>query len=254
MDIDFTGQVALVTGGGSGLGRSAALEFAANGAAVAVADHVLEGAEQTAAQIEAGGGRALALEVDVVHAEQVELMVARTVEGLGGLHCAVNSAGTTTSVRTQTHEFDRDEWERVLEVNVTGVWMSMKHEITHMLEHGGGAIVNLSSIYGLVAASGTAAYTSSKHAVAGLTKTAALDYAKQGIRVNAISPGYIRTPMVEGVLAKQPKLEDWMNSRTPMGRIGVPHEIGHTAVWLCSGAASFVNGLVMAVDGGLTAQ
>jgi NAD(P)-dependent dehydrogenase (short-subunit alcohol dehydrogenase family) len=130
----------------------------------------------------------------------------------------------------------------------------MKYEIEQMLGHGGGAIVNLSSIYGVVAAAGTAAYTASKHAVVGLTRTAALDYAEQGIRVNAISPGYIRTPMVESVIAQRPELEQWMASRTPMGRIGSADEIGHVAVWLCSDAASYVNGMIMPVDGGLTAQ
>jgi len=253
MDIDFNGRTALVTGGGSGLGRSAALEFARLGASVVVADYRADAASQTVQAIEAQGGQGLSLTVDVTEPREVEAMVATAVEAFGGLHCAVNSAGTTTSVRTATHEFEPEEWSRVINVNLTGVWLSMKYEIAHMLA-GGGAIVNLSSIYGLVGASGTAAYTASKHAVAGLTKAAALDYAKQGIRVNAISPGYIRTPMVEAVIQEQPRLEDWMNARTPMGRIGVPDEIGQTAVWLCSDAASFVNGLIMPVDGGLTAK
>ena len=166
----------------------------------------------------------------------------------------MNSAGTTTSSRTSTHDFERAEFERVLTVNLTGTWLCMKHQIGQMLHNGGGAIVNLSSIYGLVGAAGTAAYTASKHGVAGLTKTAAIDYARQGIRVNAISPGYIRTPMVQGVLDVQPELEKWMASRTPMGRIGSPEEIGQVAVWLCSDAAAYVNGLIMPVDGGLTSQ
>ncbi|MGI9332586.1 MAG: SDR family oxidoreductase, partial [Gammaproteobacteria bacterium] len=139
-------------------------------------------------------------------------------------------------------------------VNLTGVWLSLKYEVAHMPAHDGCTIVNLSSIYGLVGAAGTAAYTASKHAVAGLTRTAALDYAQHGIRLNALSPCYIRTPMVESVLNARPELEQWMVERTPLGRIGSPEEIGRVAVWLCSDAASYINGLIMPVDGGLTAQ
>ncbi len=254
LNIELGNRTALVTGGGSGLGRSAALIFAQAGARVAVADLSADAALETAGLIEAAGGQALAMTVDVTHEDEVQTMVARTVDTFGGLHCAVNCAGTTTSVRTPTHEFDEAEWSRVLAVNLSGVWLSMKYEIAQMLGNDGGAIVNLSSIYGVVAAAGTAAYTASKHAVVGLTRTAALDYAEQGIRVNAISPGYIRTPMVESVIAQRPELEEWMANRTPMGRIGSADEIGHVAVWLCSDAASYVNGMIMPVDGGLTAQ
>lgn len=254
MNIDLEGRTALVTGGGSGLGRSAATYFSSAGANVVVADLPGRGAKETVATIEAAGGRAIAVDVDVTVDAQVEAMLKRTVETFGGLHCAMNSAGTTTSSRTSTHDFDRAEFERVLTVNLTGTWLCMKHQIGQMLQNDGGAIVNLSSIYGLVGAAGTAAYTASKHGVAGLTKTAAIDYARQGIRVNAISPGYIRTPMVQGVLDVQPELEKWMASRTPMGRIGSPEEIGQVAVWLCSDAAAYVNGLIMPVDGGLTSQ
>lgn len=247
-------KAALVTGGGSGLGRSACLYFARAGARVAVADLPGRGAGETASLVEAEGGEAISIDVDVTSAGQVAAMVGSVTDAFGGLHCAVNSAGTTTSVRTDTHDFTADEWNRVLEVNLTGTWLCMQQEIPAMLAAGGGAIVNLSSIYGVVGAAGTAAYTASKHGVAGLTKVAALDYAQRGIRVNAISPGYIRTPMVQGVLDQKPELEDWMAARTPLGRIGSPEEIGQVAVWLCSPAASYVNGLIMPVDGGLTAQ
>ena len=182
-------------------------------------------------------------------------MVEAAVASFGGVDCAVNSAGTATFARTRTHEFSEEEWRRVLDVNLTGVWLCMKEEIARMLEGGrGGAIVNLSSIYGLVAAAGTAAYTASKHAVAGLTKTAALDYAKQGIRVNALSPGYTRTPLVEGVISHKPELEDWFVDRTPLGRMGIPREIAEAGVWLCSDAAAYLTGVVLPVDGGVVAQ
>ena len=254
MNIDLNGRTALVTGGGSGLGRAAATYFSGAGANVVVADLPGRGGQQTVGMIEAAGGKAIAVDVDVTVDAQVEEMLRVTVDTFGGLQCAMNSAGTTTSSRTSTHDFERAEFERVLTVNLTGTWLCMKHQIGQMLHNGGGAIVNLSSIYGLVGAAGTAAYTASKHGVAGLTKTAAIDYARQGIRVNAISPGYIRTPMVQGVLDVQPELEKWMASRTPMGRIGSPEEIGQVAVWLCSDAAAYVNGLIMPVDGGLTSQ
>lgn len=254
MKIDLADRIALVTGGGSGIGRAAALAFAEAGARVAVADLDAGAAEASAALVKSAGGEAIAIAADVTREQDVAAMVARTADSLGGLDHAVNSAGTTSAIRTATHEFEETEWRRVLDVNLTGVWLCMKHEIARMLASGGGAVVNLSSIYGVVSASGTAAYTASKHGVAGLTRAAALDYATQGIRVNAISPGYIRTPMVESVLAQKPGLEDWMVERTPLGRIGSPEEIGRVAVWLCSDAASFVNGLVMPVDGGLTAQ
>ena len=250
----FDHRTALVTGGGSGIGREAALLFAARGARVVIADLAPEGGESTAKAIREGGGEALFVRTDVTRADEVAAMVDAAVASFGGLDCAVNSAGTATFVRTRTHEFTEEEWRRVIDVNLTGVWLCMKREIEPMLQGGGGAIVNLSSIYGLVAAAGTAAYTASKHAVAGLTKTAALDYAKQNIRVNALSPGYTRTAMVEGVVSSKPEIEDWMVGRTPLGRMGTPREIAEAAVWLCSDAAAFVSGVILPVDGGVVAQ
>ena len=251
----FDGRTALVTGGGSGIGREAALLFAARGARVVVADLVAEGGEETANAIRERGGEAVFFRADVTRAGEVHTMIDAAVSSFGGLDCAINSAGTATLVRTRTHEFSEEEWRRVLDVNLTGVWLCMKEEIARMLEGGrGGAIVNLSSIYGLVAAAGTAAYTASKHAVAGLTKTAALDYAKQRIRVNALSPGYTRTPLVEGVISHKPEIEDWFVARTPLGRRGIPREIAEAGVWLCSDAAAYLNGVILPVDGGVVAQ
>lgn len=251
----FDGRTALITGGGSGIGREASLLFAERGARVVVADLVAEGGEETANAIRDGGGEAVFVRADVTRADEVHAMIDAAVSSFGGLDCAINSAGTATLVRTRTHEFSEEEWRRVLDVNLTGVWLCMKEEIAQMLEGGrGGAIVNLSSIYGLVAAAGTAAYTASKHAVAGLTKTAALDYAKEGIRVNALSPGYTRTPLVEGVISHKPEIEDWFVERTPLGRMGIPREIAEAGVWLCSDAAAYLNGVILPVDGGVVAQ
>ena len=254
MTAAMTDRTAVLTGGGSGIGRATAVAFAERGANVVVADVTNAEGEETAAMISSGGGAAIYVHADVVKAADVAAMVDAALASYGRLDYAVNSAGTTTRVRTRTHEFEEAEWARVLDVNLTGVWLSMKYELAPMLQRDAGAIVNLSSIYGLVGASGTAAYTASKHAVAGLTKTAALDYAKRGIRVNAISPGYVRTKMVESVLAAKPELEDWFVERTPAGTMGTPEEIAEVAVWLCSDAASFVTGLIMPVDGGVVAQ
>ena len=248
----FEGKVALVTGGGSGIGRETALAFAREGAKVAVADIAAEGGERTVQLIEEAGGESLFVETDVSRSGDVEALVVRTVDSFGALDCAFNNAGIG-GPRVPIHEVSERDWDSVISVNLTGVWLCMKHEIRHMLDQGGGALVNASSIAGLKSLKGTSAYCATKHAVVGLTKTAALDYAQQGIRVNAVCPGWIRTPLLEIDGSLDPEREAQFVAREPIGRLGLPDEVAEAVVWLCSDAASFVTGHAMAVDGGVMA-
>ena len=251
----FESQVALITGGSSGIGRATALNFAANGAKVMVADRNVEGGEETVSAIKEAGGEASFVHVDVTQASDTEAMVARTIETYGRLDCTFNNAGISsgrggaaTSRRRITHEVSEDDWDRIINVNLKGVWLSMKHELPQMLEQGKGTIVNTASVAGLVGLSGGSPYVSSKHGVVGMTKTAALEYAQQGIRVNCVCPGYIETPMTAKLLSAD------MISREPIGRVGLPLEIAEAVTWLSSDAASFVTGHAMVVDGGYVAQ
>ncbi len=247
------GKVALVTGGGSGIGRATCLAMAREGARVAVADVVLEGGQETVRLIEEAGGQAICIRADVSQAAEVEAMVKQTVETCGRLDCAFNNAGIEGPV-CGTPEYSEEDFDRVVAIDLKGVWLCMKYEIPHMLEGGGGAIVNTASVAGLVAFQGLSAYVASKHGVNGLTKTAALEYAKDGLRVNAVCPGVIETPMLRRAFAKSPGMEEGVGTAGPIGRLGQPQEIAEAVVWLCSDAASFVTGLPMAVDGGLIAQ
>jgi NAD(P)-dependent dehydrogenase (short-subunit alcohol dehydrogenase family) len=185
----------------------------------------------------------------------MEALISKAVETYGRLDCAHNNAGVTQRAYPSTAEYPEDDWHRVLAVNLTGVWLCMKYEIPQMLRLGSGAIVNTASVAGLVGLAGRSAYVASKHGVVGITRTAALEYAKEGIRVNCVCPGYIRTPMVEYVLQHAgAQMEAQMVAREPIGRLGTPEEIAETVVWLCSDAASFVTGHTMTVDGGFVAQ
>jgi NAD(P)-dependent dehydrogenase (short-subunit alcohol dehydrogenase family) len=247
------GKVALVTGGSSGIGRAAALAFAREGSRVVIADVLVEGSEETKRMIEQSGGEAIFVKADVSKAEQVEALIEKTVEAFGRLDCAFNNAGVG-GVRARTAKHEEDDWDRIMNINLKGVWLCMKYEIQQMLEQGGGVIVNTSSVAGLVGFDGTPAYVASKHGVVGLTKGAALEYAKSGIRVNAVCPGVIHTPMIDRTVSKLPHMAEVYRTMHPIGRLGEPEEIAEAVVWLCSDAASFVTGHAMAVDGGLTAQ
>jgi NAD(P)-dependent dehydrogenase (short-subunit alcohol dehydrogenase family) len=251
----LTGKVALVTGGASGIGRATALKFAREGTKLIIADMNEEGGQQTVHMITEQGGDAIFVQTDVTQATAVEALISKAVETYGRLDCAHNNAGVTQQAYTPTAEFPEDDWHRVLAVNLTGVWLCMKYEIPQMLKHGGGAIVNTASVAGLVGLAGRSAYVASKHGVVGITRTAALEYARQGIRVNCVCPGYIRTPMVAYVLQHEgAELEQRMVAREPLGRLGTPEEVAAAVVWLCSDAASFVTGHTMTVDGGYVAQ
>ena len=246
-------KIALVTGAGSGIGRATALVFAREGAKVVVADIVVEGGQETVQQIEAAGGEAVFVKADVSQAADVEALIAQTVETYGRLDCAFNNAGIEGGVKP-TIDCTEEEFDRTIAVNLTGVWLCMKYEIQQMLSQGGGTIVNTASAAGLVGFPGLPDYVASKHGVVGLTKTAALEYAKSGIRVNAVCPGVIQTPMVERGAQLSPGFDELAVSMEPVGRFGQPAEVGEAVVWLCSDAASFVTGIPMQVDGGLVAQ
>jgi NAD(P)-dependent dehydrogenase (short-subunit alcohol dehydrogenase family) len=248
------GKSALVTGAASGIGRATALTFAREGAWVAAADLTLEGAQRTVAAIEAQGGQAVAIAVDVTDDDAVKAMVAAAVSAFGGLDCAFNNAGIApyqvNSAGVLTGDLAPESWTRMLDVNLTGVWRCMRHEVAQMRTQGGGAIVNTASVAGLRGLRTAAAYVAAKHGVVGLTKAAALDHAEESIRVNAVCPGYIETPMTEDTVRRRGEA---LMARVPMGRMGTAQEIAEAVVWMCSDRASFVTGACWNVDGGYAA-
>jgi NAD(P)-dependent dehydrogenase (short-subunit alcohol dehydrogenase family) len=248
------GQVALVTGGGNGIGRATALAMAREGARVAVADFEAHAAQETVGLINGAGGQAISLSGDVTVANDVEAMVSATIAAYGRLNCAFNNAGIAphqVEARGQmTHEWSEKSFDRMIEVNLKGVWLSMKLEIPALLAAGGGVIVNTASIAGLVGLKGATAYVAAKHAVIGLTKTAAMEYADAGIRVNAVCPGFIATRMTEQTREQR---GDAIIERTPLRRFGEPGDIAEMVTYLCSGRAKFVTGAAYEVDGGWTA-
>ena len=246
------GKVSLITGGGSGIGKASALAFAREGSKVVVADVNVDGGEQTVRLIQDTGGEATFVRADVSISSDVSDMVSHAVQTYNRLDCAFNNAGVSGGPG-RVHEYTEENWSRVLNINLTGVWLCMKYEIIQMLNQGGGAIVNTASVMGLVGGSRSPAYGATKHGVVGLTKTAAVDYAREAIRVNAVCPGYIRTPMIEQGVLLDPGGEERVVSRHPMHRLGTPEEIAEAVVWLCSDAASFVTGHAMTVDGGYVA-
>lgn len=251
---DLQGKTALVTGGGSGIGRATAQAFARAGAQVVVADVDPQGGEETVELICGEGSRALFVRTDVTQAAQVEALMAQAVIAYGRLDCAFNNAGIG-GTGASTAEYAEEDWDRLMAVNLKGVWLCLKCELRQMLRQGdGGAIVNNASVWGLAGLENAAAYTASKHGVVGLTKVAALENATAGIRVNAVCPGFTRTPLIEQLLIDRPQMEAKIMARQPIGRLGTPEEVAAAVVWLCSPASSLITGQALGVDGGLLAR
>ena len=242
----FTGKVVLVTGAAGGIGGAAALAFAAEGARVAILDRTADSLKNTGAAVRNTGAEVLTIACDVASPEQVEAAVKQVVERFGRLDVAFNNAGVENKA-TPLHEIDLDEWDRILGINLRGTFVCMKHEIAQMVRQGGGVVVNTSSGAGIRGVAGGASYAASKHAIIGMTKSAALDYAKQNIRVNAVLPGNIDTPMMGrftgGDIEKAIDLE-------PVGRLGKPEEIAEAVLWMASDLGGFVTGSAIVVDGG----
>ena len=251
------GKVALVTGAGAGIGRATALKFAEEGAKVVISDVNVEGGEETAAMIRKNGGEAIFVKADISSAKDVDNLVAKTVETYGRLDCACNNAGIEGKIAPLVDQ-PEDNYDRIMGVNAKGTFLCLQAEIRQMLKDGGGAIVNLASIAGLIGFPGLSPYVASKHAVNGMTKNAALEYGKQGIRVNSICPGGVDTRMLDS-LADQAtggaqSSHEMMDPLHPIGRIGKPEEMAELIVWLSSPRASFVTGANIPIDGGYVAQ
>ena len=248
------GKIAIITGAASGIGRATSRIFAREGAKLLLADLQEEGGNETLKMVKDVGASAAFMRVDVAKWSDVETMVATAVKTYGRLDCAFNNAGIDGR-GGRIHECTEENWNRVLSINLTGVWLCMKAEIAQMLaQGGGGAIVNTSSVAGISGGAGLPAYIASKHGVAGLTRAGALEYGKHNIRINAVCPGPIRTPMLGKLLRKGPEVEARMARAEPLKRLGEPSEIGETVAWLCSDRASYVHGFPMPVDGGYMAQ
>lgn len=253
MTNSITGKTALVTGAGSGIGRAAAIAFASAGANVVVADIDIAGGDETVALMRGLAGKGVFVAADISRGPEVDALIKTTVDTFGSLDCAFNNAGIQGEL-SLTADCTEENWDHIIGINLKGVWLCMKYEIQQMLKQGAGAIVNNSSNFGLVGSNGMPAYSAAKHGVVGLTKTAAIEYAKSGVRVNAVCPGPVQTPLVDKIVARQPEIVDAITAREPIGRMGQPHEIASAVVWLCSDEASFVVGSVLPVDGGYVAQ
>lgn len=246
-------KVALVTGGSSGIGRATALTFAREEAKVIIADVAVEGGEETVEMIRKAAGEAIFVRTDVTKAFEVETLVNKAIQSYGRLDCAHNNAGILGPIAA-TAEYTEEDWDRVININLKGVWLCMKYEIPQMLKQGKGAIVNTSSVLGLIGLEKRPAYVTSKHGIVGLTKVAALEYAAAGIRINAVCPSIISTPLVEGIWTHNPQAEVQIKAMHPIGRLGTVEEVAEVVVWLCSDAASFITGYPIAVDGGRLAK
>jgi NAD(P)-dependent dehydrogenase (short-subunit alcohol dehydrogenase family) len=249
---DYEGKVVLVTGGSYGIGRAAAVGFSKRGAKVAVADMDEKRGDETLRLIREAGGEAIFVRTDVSKDADVKAFVERVVSTYGRLDCAFNNAGIHKEF-IPTTDFTEADWNQVIDINLKSVWLCMKYEIPEMLKTGKGAIVNTSSAAGLVAVLSNPAYPASKHGVVGLTKTTAIEYARRGIRVNAVCPGPTRTGMHESLVAVSPDVVEMLIEKTPMGRLGEPEEVANAAIWLCSDEASYITGHALPVDGGVVA-
>jgi NAD(P)-dependent dehydrogenase (short-subunit alcohol dehydrogenase family) len=251
--INFAGKVAIVTGGTSGIGRAAAIAYAQQSAKVVVAGRRVEAGEETVRLIKEAGGDALFVQTDVTQELDVKAMVDKAISVFGRLDFAFNNAGVYGENTSLIDQAD-SEYDRMMTANVKGVWLSMKYQIAQMLSQGSGAIVNAASILSVVAMPSVPLYTASKYAVVGLTKAAALQYAKSGIRINAVGPGAIATDMFESATGGQEEAKAYMAGLHPMGRVGQPSEVANAVIWLSSDSASFVTGETLMVDGGYIAQ
>lgn len=255
MSGEFEGKVALVTGAASGLGRAAAYAFAERGAKVVVADVDVKGGEATVNHIKNLGGEAIFIKTDVSKSKEVQSLINKTVEIYGRLDYAYNNAGLNRGIGVPTADYLEEDWDIVQSINLKGVWLCMKYEIQQMLKQGGKAsIVNTASVSGLSPHPADPAYVSSKFGCVGLTKTAALEYAKTGIRINCVCPGPVKTALFDRVEEAIPGASEGAKNLVPMGRVGEPDEVAEAVMWLCSDAASFVTALAMSIDGGQAAS
>jgi NAD(P)-dependent dehydrogenase (short-subunit alcohol dehydrogenase family) len=252
MEKIFEKKVALITGASFGIGQATAVAFAKRGAKVVVADWIEDKEEQTLKQIKAAGGEGLFVKCDVSNVAEVKAMIDKTIATYGRLDFAYNNAGIEGET-APTNDCTEENWDKTININLKGVWLCMKHEITQMRKQGNGTIVNCASVAGLNGFVGLPAYVASKHGIVGLTKTAALENAKLGIRINAICPGVIHTAMVDRVTGKDKEVEKQFTAMEPVGRMGLPEEVAEAVVWLCSDASSFVTGTAIPVDGGFSA-
>ncbi|MBH8605409.1 glucose 1-dehydrogenase [Thermoactinomyces sp. CICC 10522] len=248
----FVGKVALVTGGGSGIGRATSLAFAKKGAKVVIAGRTREKIVETQEMIKNLGGEAIAVQADVSAEEQVREMIQTTIDQFGRINFACNAAGIGGKL-APTADVTEEDFDRTLAINLKGVWLCMKYQIRQMLKQGSGAIVNISSINGLDGTPNAAIYSASKSGVVSLTKSAALEYAKSNIRINAICPGAVHTPMLEQVFNITGVTPSQYESKIPMNRIGDPNDIAHSVTWLCSDETSYITGHIMVIDGGVSA-
>ena len=253
MEKIFENKVVIITGGSFGIGKATAIAFAKRGAKVVIADWMEDKEQEVMKEISALGAEVLFVKCDVSKNNEVKEMIEKTIETFGRLDYAFNNAGIEGAT-APTHECTEENWEKTIGVNLKGVWLCMKYEIMQMIKLGKGAIVNNASIAGLVGFTGIPAYVASKHGVIGLTKNAALEYAKSGIRVNVVCPGVIKTPMIDRFTGKNKEVEKQFESMEPIGRLGQPEEVAEAVVWLCSDASSFITGDAIPVDGGWVAQ